>query len=83
LDVLAKELSAYPEITLIVSGYADTTGLPGYNLTLSKKRAVAVYNALIRLGVEKKRITVVARGEVVGPHRASSKSVITINEKQE
>lgn len=46
-----------------VVGHADRSGTDSYNMGLSKRRADAVKNMLVKLGVNKKRISTVARGE--------------------
>jgi outer membrane protein OmpA-like peptidoglycan-associated protein len=46
-----------------ITGYADKqTGSEGYNETLSKERAEAIYNYLIDLGVEKDRLKIDYKG---------------------
>jgi general secretion pathway protein A len=45
-----------------VIGWSDSVGNPGYNLTLSRQRAQAVANALVRRGVERDRLRVEGRG---------------------
>ena len=46
-----------------VSGNADRSGTPAYNLTLSRKRGDMVAAELVRLGVAKTAIMVTANGE--------------------
>lgn len=46
-----------------VIGYADRAGSEGYNLSLSRKRALAVKNALIQEGVAAKSVRIEAMGE--------------------
>ncbi len=49
-----------PNATFYIDGYTDNVGSVARNKTVSKERAQAVVNALIRAGVEKSRIA--ARG---------------------
>lgn len=56
-------LNKYPYLPVLVKGYADTSGSSEYNLSLSRSRASAVKEALIRSGVEQQRISVEAQGE--------------------
>jgi len=54
---LADFLKAHPDIKSEIQGYTDNKGNYKYNIVLSQKRAKAVYNALIKLGVNKDQIT--------------------------
>lgn len=57
---VAKLMRRHPERRIVVEGFTDNTGSPAANRRLSERRAQAVRQALIREGVEPKRIT--ARG---------------------
>jgi outer membrane protein OmpA-like peptidoglycan-associated protein len=48
LDEIAGVLKADPTLTLEVSGHTDNSGTNAHNLILSRNRAVAVVNALVR-----------------------------------
>ena len=57
----AKENDA----NLLVTGYADSaTGKPAYNQKLSEKRANAVADELVKMGVSRDKITTEAKGGV-------------------
>ena len=57
VDAVAKVMKDHPEIQLIeVQGHTDNKGSPFYNRQLSDKRAKAVKDALIKRGVEAKRL---------------------------
>jgi outer membrane protein OmpA-like peptidoglycan-associated protein len=45
------------------TGHADRSGPEAYNMRLSMRRAVAVKNELVRLGIAEKDIVLVAKGE--------------------
>ena len=51
---------------IVVTGYADKTGNAAANLELAKKRAAAVRDELVKLGVEPKRIQLVPPVTVTG-----------------
>jgi outer membrane protein OmpA-like peptidoglycan-associated protein len=51
---------------VLVTGYADKTGNAAANVELAKKRAVAVRDELVKLGVESKRIQLVPPVTVTG-----------------
>jgi outer membrane protein OmpA-like peptidoglycan-associated protein len=65
-QVVQRALSTYraggaPRI--VVTGHADRAGSPGYNESLSEKRAAEVRAALVKAGVPANQIVVRARGE--------------------
>ena len=60
---LATLIHGYPELKVQLSAYADYRGKPAYNLALSKSRAQAVRNALIKAGLPGNRIYSHALGE--------------------
>ncbi len=54
---IATVLVDHPEITKVrVEGHTDNKGQKGANKTLSKSRAQSVVNALVKKGVDKKRL---------------------------
>jgi outer membrane protein OmpA-like peptidoglycan-associated protein len=59
---IARSLRAHPYSTVRVVGHTDNVGSAAYNLTLSKERALAVAQILIRYGVPASRITYSGRG---------------------
>ena len=60
---IAKFMSDYPEAKIRLAGYADQqTGTPQYNLKLSTKRGISVYN------IDRKRIEVQGVGTDAQPY---------------
>ena len=57
LNQIAGVLIANPTYLIEVRGFTDNVGKPESNLTLSKKRALAVKKYLVKKGVEESRIT--------------------------
>ena len=57
LKKLAAYLQKNPETKIQVIGYSDTQGPEAYNLKLSKKRALIVFNELIKLDVNKNQLS--------------------------
>ena len=53
----AAFLKSHPEIKAEIQGYTDNIGNFDYNVILSQKRAKAVYEMLIKLGVNKNQLT--------------------------
>lgn len=63
LELTAEQLMSDPKSTLIIEGHCDDRGSDGYNLVLGDKRAHAIQDYLVNLGVEKNRITTVSFGD--------------------
>jgi len=63
VDRLARFLQRYPNRTVRVEGYADSTGSSDFNLRLSERRAEAVRDALLSRGVTSSRVTAQGFGE--------------------
>jgi len=59
----AQFLADHPDINAVIEGHTDSTGTEKYNQWLSERRAQAVYDRLIELGVAAERLTFVGRGE--------------------
>lgn len=62
LDSIANVLIRYPESSIQVAGFTDSTGDYSYNMELSKNRAAAVANYLARRGVDPSRLLVFGYG---------------------
>ena len=63
IDRVAQILNKYPDTTIKVVGYTDSTGSESYNQQLSELRANSVKNALVVKGVTNSRLTTVGMGE--------------------
>lgn len=59
----AEWLKANPNVRLKIEGHCDERGTSAYNLVLGEKRAKAVRNYLVELGVGANRLTVVSYGK--------------------
>lgn len=66
--VNVKEMAKYAQendANILVTGYADSaTGKPAYNQKLSEKRANAVADEIVKMGVSRDKITTEAKGGV-------------------
>lgn len=60
---LAKVLQNNPQRTVLVEGFADSTGATAYNQELSERRAGAVRTALEDMGIGRDRVAVRGYGE--------------------
>ncbi len=63
MDRVAKVLNRYPETSVQIAGYTDSTGSADVNQRLSEKRASAVKSALVARNVNSGRLATVGYGE--------------------
>jgi len=63
LDNQAAWLAQYPAIAVSIEGHADERGTREYNLALGERRANAVKNYLVALGVSPSRVSTVSYGK--------------------
>ena len=79
IDALAGYMKQYPDAKVTVTGYADkATGSARYNMTISRKRAQAVADALTKAGIAPARITVEAKGDTEQPFEGVEKNRVAI-----
>ena len=63
LNANAEVLKKYPTWVITIEGHADERGTAEYNLALGERRASAVREYLVSLGVDSQRIRIVSYGE--------------------
>ena len=63
INRLAAFMKKYPDRSVLIEGYTDSTGTEGTNLDLSLNRANAVSNKLVAKGISRGRITTKGFGE--------------------
>lgn len=63
LQTLVSYLKKKTSWTIEIRGHTDNTGNAADNMTLSEKRARAVYNYLVSAGINKKRMTFTGLGQ--------------------
>jgi hypothetical protein len=63
LEAMAQAAKDNPDKRIVLDGHADPVGAAPYNVALSLRRAEAVRDKLIALGVESDRIVLSAYGE--------------------
>ena len=59
----ADYLKRWTSVRITVEGHADTRGTSEYNLALGERRAAAVKDYIVSLGVQGDRITTVSKGK--------------------
>ncbi len=59
----ARWLMSYPSLSVTIEGHADERGTREYNIALGDRRANAVRNYLIALGVESNRVNTISYGK--------------------
>ena len=63
IERMAKVLQDYPDSNILIEGDTDNTGATEYNQKLSERRAQAVADYHMRLGIARSRISTVGLGE--------------------
>lgn len=70
----ADWLKRYPQVSVTIEGHCDERGTREYNLALGERRATAVKNVLVALGIPAARIKTISYGKerpiVVGSDEA-------------
>ncbi len=63
LEANARWLREHPRFRVIVEGHCDERGTTEYNLNLGARRARAIRDHLVRLGIDAERIETISYGE--------------------
>ncbi|UCE63208.1 MAG: OmpA family protein, partial [Nitrospirota bacterium] len=63
LEKNANLLQDDADMNLLIEGHCDQRGTQAYNIVLGKKRAIAIRDYLVALGVEPSRLSVVTYGK--------------------
>jgi peptidoglycan-associated lipoprotein len=75
LERQARWLDLYPNVTITIEGHCDERGTREYNLGLGERRANAVKQTLVALGINPRRIKLISYGKerpaVVGSQEAA------------
>ena len=89
-QILARQadwLRRYPNVTVTIEGHCDERGTREYNLALGERRAQAVKNVLVAMGIPASRISTISYGKerpaVVGSseeaYAQNRRAVTTVN----
>jgi outer membrane protein OmpA-like peptidoglycan-associated protein len=63
LNNVAESFLAWPDVKIEIQGHTDSVGGAEGNMSLSKKRAIAILNYLVKRGVGAERLVAVGYGE--------------------
>jgi peptidoglycan-associated lipoprotein len=63
LERQGQWLKRYPNVTITIEGHTDERGTREYNISLGERRAEAVRNVLIALGIPAPRIATISYGK--------------------
>ena len=63
LEGQARWMNNYPNLSVTIEGHADERGTREYNIALGDRRANAVKNYLVAVGVESRRINTISYGK--------------------
>ena len=63
LKQMVEHNNDYSHQKVRITGYTDSTGSPEYNMKLGERRALAVQNYLLSLGIQPRQIEIVSDGE--------------------
>jgi len=59
----AEWLRRYPQVSVTIEGHCDERGTREYNLALGERRAQAVKNVLVALGIPASRVSTISYGK--------------------
>ena len=83
-DTLQKQaawLQQYPNYTVIVEGHCDERGTREYNLALGERRANAVKNYMIALGIDGNRVQTISYGKERPESAESTETAWALNRR--
>lgn len=63
LDDHASTLESYQNMTVLIEGHCDERGTVEYNLALGERRANAIFNYLVSLGIDGSRLKTISYGK--------------------
>ncbi len=63
LQTTAAYLKQHPGMHVLIGGYSDERGTQDYNLSLGEKRANAARDALVQMGIDASRLSIVSYGK--------------------
>ena len=65
VEIVAQHMVQNPSHKLMIEGHCDERGTEDYNVSLGERRALAVVDELLRLGISQERIRTTSYGEKI------------------
>jgi peptidoglycan-associated lipoprotein len=62
-EMQAEWLKRYPNVNVTIEGHCDERGTREYNLALGDRRATAMKNYLVSLGIDSRRVNTISYGK--------------------
>lgn len=81
LELQAVWLKQYPNVSIVVQGHTDERGTREYNLALGERRAIAIRNYLVALGIDSNRIKTISYGKEVPFDPRSNQEAWALNRR--
>lgn len=81
LELQAVWLKQYPNVTIVIQGHTDERGTREYNLALADRRATAVKNYMVALGVDGSRVRTISYGKEVPFDPRSTSEAWSLNRR--
>ncbi len=83
LDDNARIMSEFPRLAVEIQGHADERGTTEYNLALGERRAQAVHDRMVMMGVSPSRLAATSFGEEVPLDRDTGEVAWSANRRAE
>ena len=83
IEFVARHLLSQPNHLLYVEGHCDERGTEDYNVSLGERRALAVVDELLRLGISQERIRTTSYGEKIPMADGLTEQAFTQNRRGE
>jgi len=83
VEIVAQHMVQNPSHKLMIEGHCDERGTEDYNVSLGERRALAVVDELLRLGISQGRIRTTSYGEKIPMADGLTEQAFTQNRRGE
>ena len=83
VEIVAQHMIQNPSHKLMIEGHCDERGTEDYNVSLGERRALAVVDELLRLGISQERIRTTSYGEKIPMADGLTEQAFTLNRRGE